>query len=224
MAGLSSKNVAWRAHYGRAWRWALGAAVAFHAALFFLMPRGIADRLHEALIPPPDVSIVAGAPGTELEVVALAAPAPPAETPPPEPEPVEEAQVPVPAEVPEEVTVAETVAAPSQTEGVEEGVAEGEGRSEPSGGGGSLLPPRPVHLVVPQIPRGVDRKRAHGETVHLLVQVLADGSVGEVVVEKGSRIALLNEAALAAARRTRYVPAVRDGAGVTQWARQEIRF
>ena len=221
---LTATNTLWRDRYRRTWRWGLAAAVGFHLLAFFL-PRPIADRIHEALIPPPDVSVVAGPPGTDLELLALAAPLPPAETPPPEPEPVEEVEVPVPAEAPEQQTMAETVDAPADAEGSEEGVVEGTESGEPAGGGGgAITAPRPIHLVVPRIPGGVDRRRAHGESVHLLVEVLADGRVGSVKIEKGSRLEPLNVAAVDAARRAVYQPATRDGIGIQAWTRAEMRF
>ena len=220
----TATNTLWRDRYARAWRWGLAAAAGLHLLAFFLPP-GLADRIHEALIPPPDVSVVAGPPGTDLELLALTAPLPPADAPPPEPERVEKVEVPVPAEAPEQETMAESVEAPSETQGAEDGVVEGTEGGEPAGGGGgAMTSPRPLHLVVPRLPGGVDKRRAHGEAVHLLVEVLADGRVGEVKVEKGSRIELLNVAAVDAARRMRYQPATRDGIGVPQWTRAEMRF
>lgn len=225
MRPTTAINTRWRDRYDDVWRLGLVAATAFHAVVLLMLPRAISDRLHEALIPPPDVAVVAGAPGTELELLALAAPTPPAETPPPEPEPVEAIEIPVVAEVPVQETMAESVEAPSESEGVEEGVREGEGRGNPVGGGGGVATsPRPIHLVVPRLPGSVDKRRAHGEAVHLLVEVLADGTVGEVRVEKGSRIEQLNLAAVDAARRARYLPAMRDGVAVAQWTRAEMRF
>lgn len=225
MTRLTPTNVAWRRRYGLTWRLSLMAALALHAGLFFLMPRAITDRLHEALIPPPDVSIVAGPPGTEMEVLALAHPAPPAETPPPEPEPIEEVEIPVVAETPRVETITEAVESPRETAGVERGSDEGQRDAEPAGGGGgSITPPRPVHLVVPRLPGGVDKRRARGETVHLLVEVLPDGSTGEVRVEKGSRLEGLDIPAVAAAQQMRFLPATRDGIAVKQWARVEMRF
>ena len=78
--------------------------------------------------------------------------------------------------------------------------------------------------MVPRLPGSVDKRRARGESVFLLVEVLSDGTVGEVRIEKASRIPALNTAALAAARRMRYVPASRDGAEISQWTRAEMRF
>ena len=71
---ISGRPTAWRDVYDRA-RWvAVVAAAAAHAAAFFFLPSGIADRLHEALIPSPTLVFRAGGPGSELEVLALRAP------------------------------------------------------------------------------------------------------------------------------------------------------
>jgi protein TonB len=225
---MTGKTTRWRDFYGRAWALGLAGAVAFHLALFFLLPAGLTDRLHEALIPSPTVLFKAGGPGSEMEVVALR---PPSESEPvpilPEPEEVEAVEeVVVEETAPVEETTAEVREAPSESEGSEDGVPEGAGEGEPTGGGGGagISPPRPLHLVVPRLPGSVDKRRARGEAVHLLVQVLADGTVGEVRIEKGSRIPALNTAALSAARQMRYAPASRDGAGVAQWTRAEMRF
>ncbi len=226
MPTLSRTNTRWRDRWARARLVGLAVALAIHAALFLFLPRGIADRLYEALIPPPIVSVDSGAPGREMRAVSLRSPAQPAQPQPtpPEPEKVEPIVKPVPAPAPEEITIAEVEALPSPTEGTREGVPAGTGDEASAAGGGAMQPPRPVHLVVPRVPDGVDKRRARGKSVHLLVQVLPDGSVGEVKVEKGSRIEALDLAALAAARQMRYEPASRGGAGVAQWTRAEMRF
>ena len=203
-------------------------AVLAHAFLFLFLPRAISDRFHEALIPSPTVLFAPGGPGSELEVVAMRSSVreePREEPPDPEPEPEEEV-VPVrPAEAPVEFTIAEVAAAPSDAGGSNEGIPEGASEGETSpGGGGGMCPPRPLHLVVPRLPGDIDRRDARGESVHLLVKVLADGTVGEARIEKGSRIPALDRAALAAARRARYVPASCDSFGDAQWTRAEMRF
>lgn len=229
---LSKRNTLWRDAYRRAWAGGLVAAVLVHAFLFLFMPRGAWDRFHESLLPSPTVLFAPGAPGSELEVVQLRAagreapqPEPPLEVE-PEPEP-EESIIPVPAaQAPVEISVAEVAAASTAADGEDDRTAsagESPGETGPGVGGG-WSPPRPVHLVVPRVPGSVDRRRAHGRSVHLLVEVLADGSVGEVRVEKGSRILALDQAALAAARQLRYAPARQGGANVAQWTRTEMRF
>lgn len=225
---MTGKNTRWRDVYGRAWALGLVGAVALHVAVFFFLPAGLADRLHEALIPSPTVLFKAGGPGSEMEVVAMR---PPSASDPvpilPEPEEVEAVEdVVVEEAAPVEETTTEVQEVPSESEGSQDGVPEGSGEGEPTGGGGEggISPPRPLHLVVPRLPGSVDKRRARGEAVHLLVQVLADGTVGEVRIEKGSRIPALNTAALSAARQMRYTPASRDGAGIAQWTRAEMRF
>lgn len=221
MSRLSPTNTRWRDLYGRHWVWALPLAALVHLALFFYLPGEVSDRIHEALLPDPSVLVRPGPTGpmesVQLRSVALEEPAPP-----PEPEAEEEQEVPVPTETASEsITIAEVEASPSEGEGTAEGVPGGEG-DEPSaggGGGGRTVPPRPVHLVIPKVPDDIDKKKARGESVHLLVRVLPDGTVGEVKIEKGSRIAALNEAALAAARKSRYTQPER-----AMWTRTEMRF
>jgi TonB family protein len=191
MRVLSTKNTVWRDSYDRIRRWSLLVAVGLHAIILLALPRVIADRLHEALIPSPNVFVIPGGPGSELEVVALQPPSEEVAETQPEPEPVEEVVEVEIAEVPIEETVADPEAAPSEGEGRDDG--------EPEGG-------------------------VRGSTIHLLVEVLADGSVGEVRIEKGSRFAVLDTAALAAAKQMLYVPAQRGGGGVVQWTRAEMRF
>jgi TonB family protein len=225
---MPGKTTQWRDVYGRAWMVGLAVAAFAHVALFFLMPSALTDRFHEAMIPSPTLVFRAGGPGSELEVVALRAPAASEPVPVlPEPEEVEEVEEVVVTEAAAiEATTTEVTDAASESEGSDEGVPEGTGEGEPvgGGGGGAVSPPRPLHLVVPRLPGNVDKRRARGEAVHLLVQVLSDGTVGEVRIEKGSRIPALNTAALSAARQMRYQPASRDGFGVAQWTRAEMRF
>ena len=227
MKTSTSTNTRWRDSYGRAWRISLAVAIALHAGLLLFMPRGLADRLHEALLPSPMLLFRPGGPGSEMEGVALRPPAAeePVQETPPEPEEEEEVVEVTPAEVPEDVTIVEVESSPSETEGTAEGIPEGSGASAAAaGGGGSISPPRPLHLVVPKVPDGVDRKKARGQIVHLLVEVLPDGTVGEVRIEQGTRFAALDSVAARSAREMRYMPATRDGAGVTQWTRYDLVF
>ncbi|MGH7542770.1 MAG: energy transducer TonB family protein, partial [Gemmatimonadota bacterium] len=194
--------------------------------LLLFMPRGLADRIHEAFLPSPVLLFRPGGPGSEMEGVALRAPTTeePVQETPPEPEEEEEVVELMLAEVPEDMTLAEVESSPSETEGAAEGVPQGSGASSAASGGGSISPPRPLHLVVPSVPEGVDRKKARGQVVHLLVEVLPDGTVGEVRIEQGTRFAALDSVAARSAREMRYVPATRDGTGVTQWTRYDLVF
>lgn len=222
MTRLSPTNTRWRDRYARQWLWALPVAAAAHLALFLFLPNRVSDRIHEALLPEPSTLARPGSAGpmesVELRAVALEEPRP---QPPPEPEAEEEQEIPIPVETAAEtITIAEVEAAPSEGEGTSEGVAGGEGE-EPAGGvgGGSEAYPRPVFIKFPTIPEGVDRKKARGETFHLLVRVLPDGSVSDAKVEKGSRIDGLNEAVVAAALKGRWSAPER-----AMWVRYETSF
>jgi protein TonB len=60
--------------------------------------------------------------------------------------------------------------------------------------------------------------------VLLRVQILADGSAGSVSVAKTSGFESLDEAALAAVRRWKFVPAKRDGNPVESVVNVPINF
>jgi protein TonB len=79
-----------------------------------------------------------------------------------------------------------------------------------------------MHLVIPRIPESVDRKKARGQSIHLLAEVLADGTVGEVRVEQGTHYAALDSAAVRALKASRFVPAERGGVPITQWTRTTL--
>ena len=67
-------------------------------------------------------------------------------------------------------------------------------------------------------------RRLHGETVLLEIQVLVDGSVGEIRMEKASRYSLANKAVLKAVRKWKYRPAKRDGVAVEALHQERIVF
>ena len=65
--------------------------------------------------------------------------------------------------------------------------------------------------------------REEGQVL-LDVHILPDGSVGEVRLRQTSGHRRLDEAALAAVRRWRYVPAQRGGEAIPYWYIQPIVF
>ena len=67
-------------------------------------------------------------------------------------------------------------------------------------------------------------RRLHGETVLLEVQVLVDGSVGEIRLEKASRYSLANKAVLKAVKNWKYRPAKRDGLAVEALHQERVVF
>ena len=70
--------------------------------------------------------------------------------------------------------------------------------------------PRPVVSPPPQYPRAALRSASSG-TVHLRVDVAANGSVANVAVARGSGSRELDRAAVNAVRRWRFEPARRNG-------------
>ena len=67
-------------------------------------------------------------------------------------------------------------------------------------------------------------RRLHGETVLLEIQVLVDGSVGEIRLEKASRYSLANKAVLKAVKNWKYRPAKRDGLAVEALHQERVVF
>jgi periplasmic protein TonB len=102
--------------------------------------------------------------------------------------------------------------------------------TEDSDGPGSAVPlilepqvdPR-IGLTEPVYP--VDQIRMqHEGTVVLSVQVLPNGRVGAVRIERSSGHARLDEAAVREARRWRLIPGTRDGTAVDMWKEIPITF
>lgn len=68
------------------------------------------------------------------------------------------------------------------------------------------------------------RKRGQEGDVIVRVTVSPEGKAEETVVERPSPYKLLNESALAAARRAEFIPALRDGTAVRATVRLRFRF
>lgn len=75
----------------------------------------------------------------------------------------------------------------------------------------------------PAYPRSARRRGQEG-TVLLRVEVLANGRVGEVVVDTSSGYESLDEAAVKAVRKWRFTPARRGSARVNCWVRVPVEF
>lgn len=90
---------------------------------------------------------------------------------------------------------------------------------------GVRIDPRPRELMnrPPVYPSQLGR-RLHNEAVLLEVEVLSDGSVGGVRVEKGCRYSAANKAVLKAVRRWKYHPAKLDGVPVRVLHKERFVF
>jgi protein TonB len=82
---------------------------------------------------------------------------------------------------------------------------------------------RLTHNPKPRYPPSCLRRRQQG-TVVLAVQVLANGCVGQVRVDKSSGVGKLDQAAARAVRTWRFTPATEAGRPITSWVTQPVRF
>jgi protein TonB len=86
-----------------------------------------------------------------------------------------------------------------------------------------LTPPAPKQVTRPAYPEAARRNQEQG-TVNLVVRVLHDGKVGEVNVKKSSGSRLLDEAAVAEAKKWQFVPGHKGPKPVDTWVEVPIRF
>jgi TonB family protein len=108
--------------------------------------------------------------------------------------------------------------------GIGSGMGNGIGNSIGDGTGGSLLPPRPIFVVIPEYPQSIPKKQLSG-TIQLSVRVNVDGKVDSaVVMENPTGSQVLAKLALQAAYASRYQPARAGNKAITCWTKCEYRF
>jgi TonB family protein len=84
-------------------------------------------------------------------------------------------------------------------------------------------PPRFVHQPPPAYPDSARQNGWEG-TVTLRLELLADGTVGEVQVARSSGHVVLDTAAQEAAKTWKHVPVTHEGTPVTSWAEMHLTF
>jgi TonB family protein len=83
--------------------------------------------------------------------------------------------------------------------------------------------PRFVHQPKPEYPL-LARQQGWEGTVTLRLEMLADGTMGEVRIARSSGHPILDTAAQAAAKTWTHVPATQDGVAVAQWIDISLTF
>lgn len=88
------------------------------------------------------------------------------------------------------------------------------------------MPLTPARQSGPIAPRYPERARAAGAqgTTLLKIHVRADGSVGDIIVERSSGHPDLDAAAMEAVKVSRFEPARRGGQAVDQWVILPVSF
>jgi protein TonB len=193
--------------------------IALHLLVLWAIQSGLARDMAQAvqpvlfaqLLPPP---MVQAPPAAE----------PPPEPPKPRPRARPEPPPPLPPEPSENAITLET---PPPAEPVAAAPAPQPAPVEPAPVELPVTPPS-FHAAylnnpAPEYPAASRRMGEAGEVL-LLVEVMPDGSPGEIRLRQGSGYARLDEAALAAVRRWRFVPARQGDEPVTAWVLVPIRF
>jgi periplasmic protein TonB len=103
------------------------------------------------------------------------------------------------------------------------GLRPGAGGEGPGGGVGSLARPLGGYQLLPRYPESARRQGVTG-TAMLLFEVLANGTVGEVQVERTAGHPDLDQAAAEAVKKWRFEPARRGNQPVAVWLRMPVRF
>ncbi|MBN2288440.1 MAG: energy transducer TonB [Candidatus Glassbacteria bacterium] len=91
------------------------------------------------------------------------------------------------------------------------------------GGKARLRRPELMMLVPPVYPRDAEKKKIEG-TVDLRIHVAASGTVDKVEIITSSGLQSMDDAAVKAAMKTRFRPAVRDGRRIDMWISYPIQF
>lgn len=211
---------------------ALVAVTVLHAALLWWAATAL-SRPPEVVTPPKVVGqLVTQAPVTAPEPLPMR-PQPPKPRPAPRPEPVP--APPAPQAPPSERAVTAPPAEPPAPEAPVAAMAD-PAPAAPAPAPSAPVAPEPATPVIP--PRSdaahlsnpvpvypvISRRLGEQGRVLLDVYILADGSVGELRLRRSSGYPRLDEAALAAVRHWRYVPARRGDQPIPYWYVQPLDF
>ncbi|HEY0720133.1 MAG TPA: energy transducer TonB [Gammaproteobacteria bacterium] len=198
----------------RAWLAAVALAMLSHAGVWFLYTAGDTEQTLPQPLPAVEVSLIS------LPVPQEPTPLPPRQRPPAQPKPAPvTATPPVASTAPPATEIAESAPEPP--------VVSEEYPSTPPELNEELTPPlyNAAYLNNPQprYPLAARRRGIEG-TVLIRAQIREDGHCHQVNLSRGSGHALLDQAALEAVKRWRFVPARRGTQSVSAWVVVPITF
>lgn len=160
-------------------------------------------------------------------------PAPPKPVTTPTPKPQPQVAKPTPAPIPEPTPAAPSASASAPPDTAAVTPTPPANASAPTGA--SNAPPREAPVTPPRTDAShlnnpapdypaISRRLGEQGRVLLDVHILPDGRVGDIKLNKSSGYARLDNAALAAVRNWRYVPAKRGGEPIAYWYVQPVSF
>lgn len=125
---------------------------------------------------------------------------------------------PVPVETLEETAVTENIETETTAENITDNIESPATQLQPPKFGADYLNnPPPVY------PLAARRRNIEGHVL-LRAEIQPDGSCSQVEIKQASPHELLNQAALEAVKKWRFVPASQDGRNVTAWVEIPIKF
>ncbi|ROZ66559.1 energy transducer TonB [Ramlibacter sp. WS9] len=206
-----------------------GSVVLFHAAALWALQSGLVRRTVELVVPVEMLSELISPPAPQVQ--SPPAPQPPAPVKQPTPQKLQRATAPAP----QPVAIAETAPAPAPD--APTGVVSPQPPAPPMAvaAAGPPAPPAPPKIELPsssadylQNPKPVypPLSKRLGEQGKVMVRVLiaADGTVQSATLAQSSGYTRLDESALAAVLKWRFVPGKRGGVAEAMWHQIPVNF
>lgn len=204
-----------------------GSVLLFHAAALWALQTGLVRRAVELVVPVEMLTELISPPAPQVQ--APPAPEPPAPVKQPAPRKIQRATAPAPRPV----AIAETAPAPAPD--APTGVVSPQPPAPPMAAAAPPAPPAPPKIELPsssadylQNPKLVypPLSKRLGEQGKVMVRVLiaADGTVQSATLAQSSGFTRLDESAMAAVLKWRFVPGKRNGVAEAMWHQIPVNF
>ena len=210
------------------------AALAVHAGAVLLMLWAPAPQSEQLLVPTIQGVLVPAPPAEEVAAPSAKPKPEPRPKPKPKPKPTPNPK-PKPAPPPPKAPPSErAVRAEPEPEPVEvqrpppkRNATVAEKDKDNQAAGAAIVPPRhdanPLNNPAPAYPSASRRLREEGIVV-LKLLILTDGRVGKVEIKESSGFKRLDETAIRAVKRWKYLPAMRGDTAIEYWYLQPLEF